>query len=194
MTVINNIYQPCYHQTIPDSPIPKALQGRRSSRRSFTTCEDLIGIMHFFNSANMQSYLHVDFTKFDICNDEVADKYVMLPEASEYIYPDLIRSGLRVWIYSGDVDANVPITGTLRWIELMKDVEGIPVEEPWREWWVPGLHRHEDQVAGMVWKLRGFTFVSVKGAGHMVPTDKPKAAAVMLDAFLNNRNLPEKSQ
>jgi Serine carboxypeptidase len=82
LTVINNIYQPCYHQVIPDSPIPKALQGRKSSRRTFTTCEDLIGIMHFFNSPNMQSNLHVDFTKYDICNDEVADRYVMLPEAS----------------------------------------------------------------------------------------------------------------
>jgi carboxypeptidase C (cathepsin A) len=56
----------------------------------------------------------------------------------------------------------------------MKDVEGIPVEEPWREWWVPGIHKHEDQMAGMVWKLRGLTFLSVKGAGHMVPSDKPK--------------------
>jgi carboxypeptidase C (cathepsin A) len=56
----------------------------------------------------------------------------------------------------------------------MKDVEGIPVMEPWREWWVPGMHKHEDQMAGMVWKLRGFSFVSVKGAGHMVPRDKPK--------------------
>lgn len=28
MTVINNIYQPCYHQIIPNAPVPKVLQGR----------------------------------------------------------------------------------------------------------------------------------------------------------------------
>lgn len=47
------------------------------------------------------------------------------------------------------------------------------MEEPWREWWVYGAHAHEDQVGGMVWGLRGITFVSVRGAGHMVPKDKP---------------------
>lgn len=49
-------------------------------------------------------------------------------------------------------------------------------------------------MAGMVWKLRGFTFVSVKGAGHMVPSDKPKEAQIMLDAFVNNVDLPYKSE
>lgn len=47
-------------------------------------------------------------------------------------------------------------------------------------------------MAGMVWKLRGLTFVSVKGAGHMVPTDKPKEAQVMFEAFISGENLPEK--
>jgi carboxypeptidase C (cathepsin A) len=42
----------------------------------------------------------------------------------------------------------------------------------------------------MVWKLRGLTFASVKGAGHMMPKDKRKEAAVILNAFLNGINLP----
>jgi hypothetical protein len=37
MTVINNIYQPCYHQKIPFAPVPKVLQGR-SSDSDFETC------------------------------------------------------------------------------------------------------------------------------------------------------------
>jgi serine carboxypeptidase-like clade II len=64
------------------------------------------------------------------------------------------------------------------------------VEEQWREWWVPGLHKHEDQVGGMVWKLRGFTFASVKGAGHMVPHDKRKEAYTLLTSFLAGTDLP----
>ena len=98
------------------------------------------------------------------------------PDGSQHLY---IKNGLRIWIYSGDIDGNVPTLGTLKWITLLKDIEGIPVVEPWREWWVPGLHKHEDQMAGMVWKLRDMTFVSVKGAGHMVPSDKPKEAQVL---------------
>jgi len=48
-------------------------------------------------------------------------------------------------------------------------------------------------MAGNVYKLRGLTFLSVKGAGHMVPKDKPASAAVMLDAFLTGNDLPYKT-
>lgn len=106
----------------------------------------------------------------------------------------MIKEGLRVWVYSGDVDADVPITGTIRWITQYREEHGLPVIEPWREWWTRGLHRHEDQVAGMVWKLKGLTFVSVKGAGHMVPKDKPQESYVMLERFLAGLSLPEKDQ
>jgi hypothetical protein len=37
--------------------------------------------------------------------------------------------------------------------------------EPWREWWVNKLHKYEDFVGGMIWKLKNMTIVSVKGAG-----------------------------
>ena len=33
LTVINNIYQPCYHQTLPEK-VPKVLQSRRGKRES----------------------------------------------------------------------------------------------------------------------------------------------------------------
>jgi len=40
---------------------------------------------------------------------------------SFFIYPKLLNLGLRIWIYSGDVDANVPITGTLKWLHKLKE-------------------------------------------------------------------------
>lgn len=45
----------------------------------------------------------------------------------------------------------------------------------------------------MVWQLRGFTFVSVKGAGHMVPSDKRVASLTMLTSFLAGAQLPYKT-
>ena len=44
----------------------------------------------------------------------------------------------------------------------------------------------------MVWKLKGLTFASVKGAGHMVPRNKREAAYVLIDSFLYSEGLPEK--
>lgn len=102
----------------------------------------------------------------------------------------MMEAGLRVWVYSGDVDADVPITGTLAWLNLLREERGLPVVAPWREWWTRGVHRHEDQVAGMVWQLKNLTFVTVKGAGHMVPKDKPKESYTLISSFINGQSLP----
>ena len=68
----------------------------------------------------------------------------------------------------------------------------MPIEEPWREWWIKGLHKHEDQVGGMVWSLRGLTFVSIKGAGHMAHMDQRSASLTLIDSFLKGDKLPYK--
>ena len=56
------------------------------------------------------------------------------------------------------------------------------------------MHKHEDQVGGMTWQLRGFTFASIKGAGHMAPKDNKKAAYILFDSYLNGVELPIKSE
>lgn len=87
-----------------------------------------MGIQAFFNEPTMFVHLHVPPMHYMFCSDDVANGYQMNPNASEWIYPLLIKQGLRVWVYSGDVDANVPITGTINWVTRMKENEGFPVE------------------------------------------------------------------
>jgi hypothetical protein len=95
-TVINNIYQPCYHQTIPGS-LPRFMQSSfgnsypKSSVGDTKTCEDLLGITNFLNQPTLHLHLHVDPVKFSICSDDVASKYKMNSNASEWLYPILIR-------------------------------------------------------------------------------------------------------
>jgi serine carboxypeptidase-like clade 2 len=59
-------------------------------------------------------------------------KYEMSKNGSSWLYPILMRENIRIWVYSGDLDANVPITGTLDWITKLKESHGMPVVEPWR--------------------------------------------------------------
>jgi hypothetical protein len=80
LTVINNIYQPCYHQII-SRPQPANIQGRNSPR-AYETCSDLKGILSFLNQPSMHVWLHVDSVNYDICSDEVENKYKMHPDAS----------------------------------------------------------------------------------------------------------------
>jgi serine carboxypeptidase-like clade II len=84
----------------------------------------------------------------------------------------------------------VPITGTKRWLHLLREELDLPEVRPWREWWVPGKHAGEDQIGGDTWELQGLTFASVKGAGHLVPSNKPFPSLVMVESFLRGSPLP----
>ena len=48
------------------------------------------------------------------------------------------------------------------------------------------------QVGGWSVVYDGLTFVTVRGAGHMVPTSRPEQALQLFEHFLANHNLPSK--
>ncbi|KAL1226413.1 Serine carboxypeptidase-like 20 [Cardamine amara subsp. amara] len=88
---------------------------------------------------------------------------------------DLILSGYRALIYSGDHDMCVPFTGSEAWIKSL----GYKVIDEWRPW------ISNNQVAGYT---RGYannlTFLTIKGAGHTVPEYKPREALDFYSRFL----------
>lgn len=84
--------------------------------------------------------------------------------------------------YSGDKDGSVPTIGSVGWINAMNRT----VVEPWRAWWLPAESNPNAQVGGYVLKLDGMDFVTVHGAGHMVPLDKPDLAYHMFDNWVND--------
>jgi hypothetical protein len=95
---------------------------------------------------------------------------------------------LRVVIYSGDVDAQVPPPGSERWVRGL----GLAEEERWRPWVVGGI------VAGGVTAYdvpdaadgAGISFVTLRGAGHGVPQHRPQATLAMLGAMVAGEPLP----
>lgn len=76
----------------------------------------------------------------------------------------------------------VPIQGTLYWLKQYRSDFGASVKKSWRPWSADGKG-----LAGMIWEIDGITFWSVVGAGHMVPSDKPREAKYILDAFVGLR-------
>lgn len=78
--------------------------------------------------------------------------------------------GACAWLYRSDIICtvcfccccvSVPYVGNEHWTSGL----GIPVKEGWRQWTIDG------QVGGYVteYDSNGFTFITVKGSGHMVP-------------------------
>ncbi|CAL0307058.1 unnamed protein product [Lupinus luteus] len=139
----------------------------------------------YFNLPEVQKALHVDPAhkpaNWGPCSDEVSSNWKDSPTTVLDIYRELIPSGLRIWIFSGDTDAIIPVTSTRYSIDALK----LPTVSPWRAWY------HDDQVAGWTQEYAGLTFVAVRGAGHEVPLHKPKPALALVKAFLDGTSLPD---
>jgi serine carboxypeptidase-like clade 2 len=96
------------------------------------------------------------------------------------LYQDFRSSqNLRILVYSGDVDAIVPYTGTRQWIANLQ----WEIVDAWRPWTI------DQQVGGYVQVFDGLTFATVRDAGHMVPETQPKRAFHMFSHFLANKPL-----
>jgi len=97
------------------------------------------------------------------------------------LYEKLLEATLDILIYSGDVDAIVPIIGTRQWIQRLE----LEVEEAWRSW-----RSSTGQVGGWTVKYeKGFTFASVRGAGHMVPYTQPERAFYLFSQWVHGQPL-----
>jgi carboxypeptidase C (cathepsin A) len=138
-------------------------------------CIDSGAANTYLNNATVQEAFHISSDAslpWGICADL---NYTTSPSASLWTYPTLISVGLRIFIYSGDVDGSVPFWGTREWIASL-DLEMTQDHTSY--------HDSTGQVAGYSEVYNGLTFVSVKGAGHMVPQYKPEAALQMFRSFL----------
>ncbi|KAL4181915.1 hypothetical protein AMTRI_Chr12g239790 [Amborella trichopoda] len=138
----------------------------------------------FYNSPDVQRALHANTTRIpykwtgcsDLLNKNWQDSdFSMLPT-----YRELIKAGLRIWVFSGDVDAVVPVTATRFSLSHLN----LPVKIPWYPWYSKG------QVGGRSEVYHGLTFATVRGAGHEVPVLQPTRALTLFRSFLAGKPLP----
>ncbi|XP_057425077.1 serine carboxypeptidase 1-like [Lotus japonicus] len=133
----------------------------------------------YLNLPEVQEALHAKATKWSPCGN------VAWTDSPATILPTIKRlissSVLRTWIYSGDTDGRVPITSSRYSVNSLK----LHVETTWRPW------GSGNEVGGYVVGYKGLTLVTVRGAGHMVPSYQPKRALTMITSFLRGE-LPPK--
>ncbi|WOL06442.1 hypothetical protein Cni_G15176 [Canna indica] len=139
----------------------------------------------YYNRPEVQKAMHANSTgihyKWTACSDILIKtwddaEFSMLPT-----YKELIKAGLRIWIFSGDTDSVVPVTATRFSISHL----GLKTSIPWYPWYAGR------QVAGWTEVYEGMTFASVRGAGHEVPLFQPRRAIQLFKSFLAGKPLPK---
>jgi len=92
-------------------------------------------------------------------------------------YRDWLKEGkLDMLIYSGDADYILNFRCTENWLSALN----LSVKKDYVAW-----KGSDSQVAGYLTEFDGLRFATVKGAGHMVPKDRPGHALDLVRAFLD---------
>ncbi|RVW82747.1 Serine carboxypeptidase-like 25 [Vitis vinifera] len=139
----------------------------------------------YYNRPDVQKALHANTTKipygWTACSEVLNRNWNDTAESVLPIYREMIAAGLRVWVFSGDVDSVVPVTATRYSLAHLK----LATKIPWYPWYV------KKQVGGWTEVYEGLTFATVRGAGHEVPLFKPRAALELFKSFLRGLPLPK---
>ncbi|KAK1418274.1 hypothetical protein QVD17_27417 [Tagetes erecta] len=104
-----------------------------------------------------------------------------------YLNDSVVQKALHVqptsWnLCSGDIDALVPITSSRYSINTLN----LPIETAWRPWYL------NEEVGGYLEAYKGLILITVRGAGHTVPSYQPQRALALFSSFLGG-TLPPSS-
>ncbi|KAK8618345.1 hypothetical protein V6N13_132339 [Hibiscus sabdariffa] len=166
IAIISMVKIPNNVKTSPTKPIMSLVN-------SFDPCSNHY-MFTYLNRAEVQTALHAKISAWDICNLSINMGWADSAATILPIIRNLMTNGLRVWLYSGDVDSAVPITSTRYGINKLK----LPIKTAWRSW------STNEEVAGYVVEYDGLTLVTVRDAGHLVPSYQPVRALTMISSFL----------
>ncbi|XP_041375528.1 lysosomal protective protein-like [Gigantopelta aegis] len=149
------------------------------------------------NSSNIVSYLNTDIVrkalhipavvqKWETCSAIVGMHYKRKYTDMSAQYGKVLKAGIRGLVYNGDIDMACNFLGD-EWFVDSLGLKMIAERKPWF------FIQKDDtkQVAGYVKTFTNLTLVTVRGAGHMVPTDRAVPALKMFSHFLKNIPLNE---
>lgn len=114
------------------------------------------------------------------CNSEILNTYINIYKSLKKQVLQTLNAGKRGIIYNGDIDMVCDFLGDQWFVE---DLGLSPISD-YTAWHV------NNQTAGFVRHFtKNLALVTVRGAGHMVPTDQPDAALKMFKLFLGGHKI-----
>ncbi|XP_078066419.1 lysosomal protective protein-like [Mustelus asterias] len=132
----------------------------------------------WLNRADVRKALNIpDFVQpWELCSTVVGDNYQRIYTNMRDFYLQLLSKGYRALVYNGDVDMACNFLGDNWFVESLNQQKTLDYQ-PWI---------YNNQIAGFYQQYGQLTFLTVKGAGHMVPQWAPARALKMFESFLSN--------
>ncbi|XP_053544969.1 lysosomal protective protein-like [Bombina bombina] len=195
---IYNLYQPCAKEmageireekdhTIVYRPgiFPPKLEPH--FRETFTLlsgmpCISSTALATFLNRPEIRTVLHIasQASTWEVCSDEIFAQYGREIESVEDQYLELLKKKYRILLYYGDVDMACNFLGANWFVHSLNQ----PLQVQNRPWYY--YENEQKQIGGFVEVFTNLTFLTIKGAGHMAPTDKPNPVFTMFSRFIHN--------
>uniref|UniRef100_A0A7N2M1P0 Carboxypeptidase n=1 Tax=Quercus lobata TaxID=97700 RepID=A0A7N2M1P0_QUELO len=183
-------YVPQLAQLIVQSNLKINLKGIAEADKKELVCGE--GITEkYLNRKDVQKALHAqlvgikewalcrdsDFLHYDEKNREISIIGVIV---------SLVKSGIRVFIYSGDQDAAIPFIGSRTLVNQLAKEMRLKTTVPYRAWF------EGKQVGGwtQVYGKTQLSFASIRGASHTAPSTQPARSFSLFKAFLAGKPLP----
>jgi carboxypeptidase C (cathepsin A) len=158
----------------------------------YEPCEDDY-VTEYLNREDVRAAIGVSpsVANWSMCSDRIFSGWPIADFQGDVtpVWKQLAALGkLKIMIYSGDDDAVCPTMGTQEFI--WGGLGLAPTERNWEPWEVGG------QVAGFWTDFLApgegsFSFVTVHGAGHMVPSTQPVRSLALLKMYLGLQAGPD---
>ncbi|KAM6457670.1 lysosomal protective protein isoform 1-T1 [Liasis olivaceus] len=148
-------------------------------------CINTTGPTLYLNNPDVRHALHIedDAPAWEICSFTVSRGYKRLYMNVNDQYLKLLSTGkYRILLYNGDVDMACNFLGDEWFVESLQQKVEVA-----RRPWIFTDEDGQEQIGGFVKEFTNIAFLTVKGAGHMVPADQPRAAFNMLKRFLTRQ-------
>lgn len=157
------------------SDMLKKAKSRIRNLKGNPPCTNGTNLLDYLNTPTVRQAIHIpdSVQKFELCNDEVNNNYKREYKTMQKQY-DVLTPRVRGLIYNGDIDMACNFLGDEWFIESL----GLKVLEGRKMWHQGG------QVGGFVKRFQNVDVVTIRGAGHMVPEDKPGPALKMITSFI----------
>ncbi|KAH7511719.1 hypothetical protein FEM48_Zijuj12G0012700 [Ziziphus jujuba var. spinosa] len=146
-------------------------------------------VAKYLNRKDVHKAFHAQLfgvKQWNLCNRDV--QYVVDQELPTIlVVGSLVRSGIRVLVYSGDQDAVIPFFGTRRLVNRLAKDLGLETTDPYRAWF------ESKQIGGwtQVYGNNILSFATIRGASHTAPAAQPERSLLLFKSFLAGKSLPK---